>query len=111
MQKMYHIGKTYSSSIFSKVAVERLKIAPKSENHACFALTSPCNKPRSEIQTLSQMSDEELMLEVEMLRVCDAAFKNSKLAQRYELKVSSSELLDAIFEECNVELADRIPLL
>ena len=51
------------------------------------------------------------MLEVEMLRVCDTAFKNSKLAQRYELKVSSSELLDAIFEECNVELADRIPLL
>ena len=32
MQKMYHIGKTYSSSIFSKVAVERLKLAPKSEN-------------------------------------------------------------------------------
>ena len=28
MQKMYHIGKTYSSSIFSKVAVERLRLAP-----------------------------------------------------------------------------------
>ena len=60
---------------------------------------------------MSEMSDEELMLEVETLRICDAAFCNSKLASRYEIKVSSSELLDALFEECNVNLEDRIPLL
>lgn len=29
------------------------------------------------------MSDEELMLEVETLRMCDATFRNSKLASRY----------------------------
>ena len=57
------------------------------------------------------MSEEEIMLEVEVLRICDAAFRNSKLAQRYEIKVSSSELLDAMFEECQVPLEDRIPLL
>ena len=57
------------------------------------------------------MGDEELMLEVEILRICDQAFRNSKLSQRYEMKVSSSELLDALFEECSVDLADRIPLL
>ena len=57
------------------------------------------------------MSDEEMMLEVEALRICDAAFRNSKLASRYELKICSSELLDAIFEECNVELQHRIPLM
>ena len=52
-----------------------------------------------------------MMLEVEVLRICDAAFRNSKLASRYEIRVSSSELLDAIFEECKVELEDMIPLL
>ena len=72
---------------------------------------SPTVKPRSEIETLSEMSDEEMMLEVEVLRICDAAFRNSKLASRYETRVSSSELLDAIFEECKVELEDMIPLL
>lgn len=57
------------------------------------------------------MSMEEHMLEVEMIRICDLAFRRSKLSSRYEIRVSSSELLDALFEECNVDLADRIPLL
>ena len=46
------------------------------------------------------MSEDELMLEVDLLRICDTAFRDSKLAQRYEINVSSSELLDALFEEC-----------
>ena len=46
------------------------------------------------------MSDDELMLEVDLLRICDTAFRESRLAQRYEIRVSSSELLDALFEEC-----------
>ena len=51
------------------------------------------------------------MQEVEVLRICDEAFRHSKLSHRYELKVSSSELLDALLEECNVDLHDRVPLL
>lgn len=51
------------------------------------------------------------MLEVEVLRVCDAAFRNSRLAHRYEIKVGSSELLDAIFEECDVPLEERLPIM
>lgn len=57
------------------------------------------------------MSMEEHMLEVEMIRIVDLALKRSKLASKYEIRVSSSELLDALFEECNVDLADRIPLM
>lgn len=98
-QKMYHIGQKFTTTAFSRTQ----KLAPNSENHACFTLVNPKIKsPRSELETLSEMSDEEMMLEVEALRICDAAFRNSKLASRYELKVCSSELLDAIFEECNV---------
>ena len=46
------------------------------------------------------MSEDELMLEVDLLRICDTAFRDSKLDHRYEINVSSSELLDALFEEC-----------
>ena len=66
---------------------------------------------RSEIEALCQMSEEELMLEVDTIQMCDSAFRTSKIASRYKIKVSSSELLDALFEECSVDLPDRIPLL
>ena len=112
MQKMYHIGQTHISSAFAKLPFEKRKLAPKSENHACFALVSPINlAKRKEIEPLSHMSEEELMHEVDALHICDEAFRNSKLASRYKIKVSSSELLDALFEECTVDLADRMPLL
>ena len=112
LHKIHSICPIYTSSVFQKMAVERRKLAPKGENHACFTIVSPnTREKRNEIQTLSEMGDEELMLEVEILRICDQAFRNSKLSQRYEMKVSSSELLDALFEECSVDLADRIPLL
>ena len=111
MQKMYNIGQTHISSAFAKSLFEKRKLAPKSENHACFVLVSPNTSKRSEIETLSMMSEEELMLEVELLRVCDEAFRKSKLAQKYKIRVSSSELIDALFEECTVDLVDRIPLL
>ena len=106
-QKVYHIGQKFTSSAFSRTQ----KLAPNSENHACFTLVNPKITFRTELRTLSEMSNEELMLDVEALRICDAAFRNGKLASRYELKVCSSELLDAIFEECNVEIEDRIPLM
>ena len=79
---MYHIGQTYTSSAFAKTNLERKKLAPKSENLACFAFVNPmlANGSRSEIESLSKMSEEELMLDVEILRVCDTAFRNSKLA-------------------------------
>lgn len=119
MQKMYHIGQTYSSSAFAKHPFLNRKIAPQSENHACFVLVSH-NLPstpsatnsrsrRSQIEAVCKMSEEELMLEVDALRVCDAAFRGSNL--KYVIKVSSSELIDALFEECQVDLPDRIPLL
>lgn len=56
------------------------------------------------------MPFEEHMLEVDLLRLTDQAFRSSKVAN-YELRVSSSELLDAIFEECKISLVDRIRLL
>ena len=56
------------------------------------------------------MPVEEHMLEVDLLRLADQAFRTSKVAN-YELRVSSSELLDAIFEECKISLVDRIRLL
>ena len=51
------------------------------------------------------------MLEVDFLRICDQAFKQQSLINDYQLKVSSSELLDAICEECNIDLADRVHIL
>lgn len=50
------------------------------------------------------------MLEVDLLRLTDEAFRTSKIAN-YDLRVSSSELLDAIFEECKISLKDRVKLL
>lgn len=73
LQKVYHIGPTYTKE------PSNVKLAPKSENKACFALVSPVPKKQSEVETLSQMSIEEHMLEVEMIRICDLAFKRSKL--------------------------------
>ena len=57
------------------------------------------------------MSQEELLLEVELIRTIDSYFTQSRLSNRYEIRISSSELLDAIFDECSVDLADRIQLL
>ena len=51
------------------------------------------------------------MLEVDLIRTIDSYFRQSKLAHRYEMRLSSSELLDALFDECNVDLADRLPLI
>ena len=48
------------------------------------------------------MKMEELMSEVEVIRMCNAVFYKSKLAPRFEIKISSSELVDALMEECNV---------
>ena len=68
------------------------------------------DESRSETQNLCEMGQQELMQEVEVLRLCEAAFLKW-FANRFELRVSSSEVLDAIFEECQVSLADRIPLV
>lgn len=110
---MYHVGPTYVSNAFAKITVMQQKrcLAPNGETHACMALVNPNYKARTELQTLSQMSEEELIMEVELIRILDAAFRNGKLASRYEVRVSSSELLDALFEECNVDLESRIPLM
>jgi len=50
------------------------------------------------------------MSEIEVLRVCEQACRK-QFAERFELRVSSSEVLDALFEECQVDLADRLPLM
>ena len=60
--------------------------------------------------TISQMSQVDLMLDVEALRVCELGCRKW-FKGKFELRVSSSEILDSIFEECLVELADRLPLL
>ena len=108
---MYYIGQTYASSAFAKLPIDRKKLAPTSENRACFVIANPnclTVSNRTEIDSLSEMSDEELMIEVEIIRMLDLAFKDGKLSKLYQLKVSSSELLDALFEECKVDLADRV---
>lgn len=45
-----------------------------------------------------------------MLRVCERACAQH-FQGRFELRISSTEILDALFEECQVELADRLPLM
>ena len=47
---------------------------------------------------------------MELIRTVESFFRYSKL-DKYEVRVSSSELIDAIMDECNVDLADRLPLL
>mmetsp|Transcript_10996 Transcript_10996/g.14870 ORF Transcript_10996/g.14870 Transcript_10996/m.14870 type:complete len:100 (-) Transcript_10996:1601-1900(-) len=89
----------------------RKRLAPKGETHACFVMVDPRAERRSWVETLGQMPEEELMLEVDLIRTVDTFFRHSKLEHRYEIRVSSSELVDAIFDECNVDLADRLPLL
>jgi len=51
------------------------------------------------------------MVEVDFVRTLDSYFRTSKLEHKYEVRLSSSELLDALLDECNVDLADRLPLL
>lgn len=88
------------------------KLAPRGENNACFALVCPNLQKRHETHTLSEMSDAELMMEVDILRICDSVFRNSsKLSQRYEIRVTSSELIDAIFAECDIDKVDHVQLL
>ena len=80
---MYYIGQTYASSAFAKLPADRKKLAPKSENRACFVLVNPnynVLKPRTEIDSLFKMSDEELMLEVDLIRMLNESFKDGKLA-------------------------------
>jgi len=54
-----------------------MRLAPKGSTTACFALVSPNLKARSEIKPLAFMSSEELMLEVDLLRLTDQAFRSS----------------------------------
>jgi len=113
LQKMYHVGQTYVSNTFAKIRVaqERLCLAPQGQTQVCFALVNPNFKSRSELASLSEMSEVEFMMEIELLRTLDAAFSHTKLASKYEVRVSSSELLDTLFEECNVNLESRVPLM
>jgi len=113
LSKVYSIGQTFKSSArqASQIGVDLVKLAPKGENHACFACVSPNMPKRHETHTLSKMSEGELMLEVDLLRICDSVFKSSKLGSRYEIRVSSSELIDAIFTECEVDKVDHVHLL
>ena len=48
------------------------------------------------------MSDAELMQEVEMLRMAEHSLRKMLLNFKFELRVGSSEVLDAILEECGV---------
>ena len=50
------------------------------------------------------------MQEIEVLRLTEAAFLKW-FSNRFVIVISSTEVLDAIFEECNVSISDRIPLL
>ena len=76
---MFHIGQTFTASAFSESQIERMRLAPKSNTTACFAIVSPTLKARTELQTLSEMSMEELMMEVDFLRISDQAFRQSLL--------------------------------
>ena len=51
---------------------------------------------------LKSMSVSDLMHEVEILRICASNFRHwwQGSATKFELRVSSSELVDALFEEC-----------
>lgn len=71
IQKVYHIGQTYKESASTKNQFERMRPAPKGSTTACFALVNPNLKARSEIQSLAFMSNEELMLEVDLLRLTE----------------------------------------
>ena len=50
------------------------------------------------------------MQEIEVLRLTEATFLKW-FSNRFVIVISSTEVLDAILEECNVSIADRIPLL
>ena len=51
------------------------------------------------------------MKEAEMLKLIDTGCAKMLDNQRYKILVGSSEALDAIFEECNVSLHHRVPLI
>ena len=67
--------------------------------------------PRSEINPLYCMDVKQLMTEVDLLQLSVNAIQNLLPKVKYELRVNSTEMLDAIFEECGIELVDRVPLL
>jgi len=74
---VYHIGQTYKESASAKNQFERMRPAPKGSTTACFAVVSPNLKARSEIKPLASISHEELMLEVDLLRMTEQAFRSS----------------------------------
>ena len=69
-------------------------MGPQSQVEACYAIVAQI---------------PNIMNEVECIRICDEAL--AKQFTQYKIRLSSSEILECIFEECGVELADRIPIL
>ena len=113
-QKVFQIGQTFRvpTADFDRTTKYKMGFGPRSRHAAslCIVQQLKADELRSETQTLCQMSQQELMQEVEILRLCESAFL-AWFGNRFELRVSSSEVLDAIFEECQVSLADRVPLV
>ena len=114
LQKVYQMGQTFRVRGADCAGGTKVKMGfgPRSRYEAtlCIVQQQKADDLRGETQTLCQMGQQELMQEVEILRLCESAFLKW-FSTRFELRVSSSEVLDAIFEECQVSLADRIPLV
>lgn len=55
---------------------------------------------------------DDLLAEAETIKVCDQVAQDyQREIGKYKIRVSSSEVLDGIFEECKVPLEKRYALL
>ena len=93
--KRYHLGKVFKKNHSSQQFMQRSKAQEIME--ASFDIVSPT---------------DELIYEAEAIKVCDQiASKYQKEIGQYRIKISSSEIIDGILDECQVPFEKRHLLL
>lgn len=96
-QKMFLVSHTHKlyQTVEKGIKKYRRGMAPQSLLEACYSLVAPLTP--------------SLMHEADCIRVCDEAL--SQYFTHYKIRLASSELLECIFEECQIDIADRLPQL
>jgi len=99
LQKNFNFGYTHKLISSDTEAIRKFKIgmAPQSQLEVCFSTVVP------------PAIEQDLMNEVECIKVCDEAL-SGKL-KNYKIRISSSAILECVFEECRVPLKERMELL
>ena len=102
LHKMFNFGRSYKlmSSETEKIRKFKIGMAPQSQLEVCYSVVVPPN---------STPVDQDIMNEVECIRVCEEALSGK--FKNFKIRLSSSAIIECIFEECRIPLEDRMDLL